>query len=108
LCSRSPSAARNRHFRAFPTRRSSDLMRHGRVFGSPTGKPDLAYYFEYEFADMDAFRRAGDGLQKAAEDAQQMGVEFRVYFAEIEDRKSTRLNSSHRTISYAVFGLKKK
>src|SRR5207248_11103206 len=26
----------------------------------------------------------------------------------IEDRKSTRLNSSHRTISYAVFCLKKK
>src|SRR5207248_11536423 len=28
--------------------------------------------------------------------------------AEIADRKSTRLNSSHRTISYAVFCLKKK
>src|SRR5437763_10879328 len=27
---------------------------------------------------------------------------------EIEDRKSTRLNSSHRCISYAVFCLKKK
>src|SRR5207248_11289598 len=27
---------------------------------------------------------------------------------EFEDRKSTRLNSSHRTISYAVFCLKKK
>src|SRR5438094_1301777 len=27
---------------------------------------------------------------------------------EIKDRKSTRLNSSHRTISYAVFCLKKK
>src|SRR5437867_5624439 len=27
---------------------------------------------------------------------------------DIEDRKSTRLNSSHRTISYAVFCLKKK
>src|SRR5437867_6374194 len=27
---------------------------------------------------------------------------------ELEDRKSTRLNSSHRTISYAVFCLKKK
>src|SRR5207248_3734602 len=26
----------------------------------------------------------------------------------VEDRKSTRLNSSHRTISYAVFCLKKK
>src|SRR5437867_8678843 len=29
-------------------------------------------------------------------------------FGEIIDRKSTRLNSSHRTISYAVFCLKKK
>src|SRR5438309_7030829 len=28
--------------------------------------------------------------------------------AEIEDRKSTRLNSSHSSISYAVFCLKKK
>src|SRR5207248_10193176 len=29
-------------------------------------------------------------------------------FGTIRDRKSTRLNSSHRTISYAVFCLKKK
>src|SRR5947208_6529772 len=29
-------------------------------------------------------------------------------FAKIEDRKSTRLNSSHQIISYAVFCLKKK
>src|SRR5438094_1806483 len=29
-------------------------------------------------------------------------------FSERTDRKSTRLNSSHRTISYAVFCLKKK
>src|SRR5207248_8890687 len=32
----------------------------------------------------------------------------RVAPAQLEDRKSTRLNSSHRTISYAVFCLKKK
>src|SRR5207248_75834 len=32
----------------------------------------------------------------------------RVAHRELEDRKSTRLNSSHRTISYAVFCLKKK
>src|SRR5690625_6998285 len=31
-----------------------------------------------------------------------------VYFAVREDRKSTRLNSSHVAISYAVFCLKKK
>src|SRR5207248_9288470 len=36
------------------------------------------------------FRRAGQGVRADA------------------DRKSTRLNSSHRTISYAVFCLKKK
>src|SRR6266849_7486278 len=31
-----------------------------------------------------------------------------VYFSEVLDRKSTRLNSSHEWISYAVFCLKKK
>src|SRR5437762_7373021 len=30
------------------------------------------------------------------------------YIGRLEDRKSTRLNSSHRCISYAVFCLKKK
>src|SRR5437763_5296316 len=30
------------------------------------------------------------------------------YRAQLQDRKSTRLNSSHRCISYAVFCLKKK
>src|SRR5947209_15083975 len=30
------------------------------------------------------------------------------YHTALEDRKSTRLNSSHANISYAVFGLKKK
>src|SRR3712207_8794495 len=31
-----------------------------------------------------------------------------LYFNKLEDRKSTRLNSSHANISYAVFCLKKK
>src|SRR5438094_3638499 len=35
-------------------------------------------------------------------------VNFNEPLPECEDRKSTRLNSSHRTISYAVFCLKKK
>src|SRR5207248_10638886 len=42
----------------------------------------------------EATRRLKAGLTRAA--------------ATIPDRKSTRLNSSHRTISYAVFCLKKK
>src|SRR5437867_10415439 len=33
---------------------------------------------------------------------------LRRFEREVPDRKSTRLNSSHRTISYAVFCLKKK
>ena len=58
-------------------------IRHGRVLGSPAGKADLAYYFEFEFPDRDAWRAAQDGLVRAAEDAQKLGVPFQVYFAEI-------------------------
>ena len=59
-------------------------IRHGRVFGSPQGEPDFRYYFEYEFADMNAFRAARNGLQRSAEDAQRLGVPFEVYFANVE------------------------
>ena len=59
-------------------------IRHGRIFGSPAGKPDFAYYFEFEFADREAMKRAQEGLTKSAEDAQDVGVPFQVYFAEIE------------------------
>src|SRR5437867_9582136 len=37
-----------------------------------------------------------------------LASEYSGYVLVPEDRKSTRLNSSHRTISYAVFCLKKK
>src|SRR5437764_6333501 len=76
----------HRYLHSFPTRRSSDLV---------------------------------DGLDRALEEA---GItrlisvrdKFSVLLvqgstaAHAEDRKSTRLNSSHRCISYAVFCLKKK
>src|SRR5689334_10874100 len=41
-------------------------------------------------------------------DAQQQVVAIKNYISTYEDRKSTRLNSSHSSISYAVFCLKKK
>src|SRR2546428_7107392 len=45
----------------------------------------------------------GENLSgKGRKELEQMGVELRI------DRKSTRLNSSHDQISYAVFCLKKK
>ena len=58
--------------------------RHGRILGSPAGKADYAYYFEYEFPDRDAWKAAQDGLVRGAQDAQKLGVPFDVYFAEIE------------------------
>src|SRR3712207_6883551 len=51
-------------------------------------------------AEILADRRQGDVHDRDVEDDQQV--------AQAEDRKSTRLNSSHANISYAVFCLKKK
>jgi hypothetical protein len=59
-------------------------VRHGRVLGTPAGESDLAYYFEFEFPDRDAWKAAQPGLMKTAEDAQSLGVQFRVYFAELD------------------------
>src|SRR5437762_4597538 len=74
----------HRDLHSFPTRRSSDLK----------VRPDLNHVAVGD--DFGGFR--GD-------DATVEGRAARM--AEI-DRKSTRLNSSHRRISYAVFCLKKK
>src|SRR2546430_8847897 len=63
----------------FPTRRSSDLQRRGAALRG-LGKDDA--------------RRDGGGLVGR--------------WCSRLDRKSTRLNSSHSQISYAVFCLKKK
>src|SRR5437867_10397174 len=50
--------------------------------------------------------RAESDLQVA--DGLKVTLEYTLTLQTIGDRKSTRLNSSHRTISYAVFCLKKK
>jgi hypothetical protein len=62
----------------------SATIRHGRVLGSAQGDSDVAYYFEYEFPDRDTWKAAQEGMIRAAEDAQRLGVPFRVYFAEID------------------------
>src|SRR5207247_8052157 len=89
----------HRVLHSFPTRRSSDLLPRdaqdgrdgrrdvqeaiGRRHGGRQRRPAAAWHRERR-------RRAGDGTGKDG------------------DRKSTRLNSSHEWISYAVFCLKKK
>src|SRR5437867_6405733 len=69
---------------SFPTRRSSDLAEKERA-GRPRS-PEIRALF---------FKSCGESFLLLQ---QQKNL----------DRKSTRLNSSHRTISYAVFCLKKK
>src|SRR5437867_5796775 len=71
-----------RDLHSFPTRRSSDLLcTHWWISPARRGRVPRP---------LSRRGRAGTGA------------------GAVEDRKSTRLNSSHRTISYAVFCLKKK
>src|SRR5205085_11067322 len=74
------SAAHHHDLHSFPTRRSSDLRDRRR--------PE------------EALGGAGDPALAVEESEGELEVE--------RDRKSTRLNSSHSQISYAVFCLKKK
>src|SRR5207245_9924089 len=67
---------------SFPTRRSSDLVRYA---------DDWALGFSGPKAEAEEIKR-----------------EIRDFLRDTQDRKSTRLNSSHGSISYAVFCLKKK
>src|SRR5204862_6254161 len=82
------------HLPSSPTRRSSDLLRHG------GDHPPLG--------DRGAHRAgfpAGDVLQPVQSGRHAV---LRRCLPAAQDRKSTRLNSSHVEISYAVFCLKKK
>src|SRR5690348_17810971 len=73
-----------RYLHSFPTRRSSDLLAGG----------------------LRCPHRTSDARSLAARERRAPHLELRLDRG--EDRKSTRLNSSHPSISYAVFCLKKK
>src|SRR5207244_11178602 len=83
------SSVAHRDLPSFPTRRSSDLLEQ-RL------DPDLG--------GLDLAR----GQQRRQFGLQAVLVELGVQAPQRLDRKSTRLNSSHQIISYAVFCLKKK
>src|SRR5207248_9335941 len=90
----------------FPTRRSSDLDLLRRAIGPPHAAA-LAGDDDRHLDGVERLlplRRAGRELLLEALALGEVGE----HADGAEDRKSTRLNSSHRTISYAVFCLKKK
>src|SRR5690606_41427271 len=85
---------------AFPTRRTSDL-------GHPVGAQPAGRGRRGGGAGRPAGLAGGDHQDSAQSPAQQGGNQRAERRAAL-DRKSTRLNSSHVKISYAVFCLKKK
>src|SRR5207249_5187642 len=80
------SSRRHRFLHSFPTRRSSDL--NSRIGSRSTGCP----------AKWTGMTPRVRGVTRRSISSGSM----------LRDRKSTRLNSSHVSISYAVFCLKKK
>src|SRR5207248_7353385 len=90
-----------RDLHSFPTRRSSDLAKE-QIIGawmlvSVTSATD-------DGKEGEPFGPSPKGVIVFSNDGH-----FSLFQSRAEiDRKSTRLNSSHRTISYAVFCLKKK
>src|SRR5207248_8114865 len=93
-----PSHRPHRPLHSFPTRRSSDLASFftGAVTLSGGAGNDTL------------IGTAGNDSLDGGAGTDVVSASANVNFTLAKDRKSTRLNSSHRTISYAVFCLKKK
>src|SRR5690606_39370317 len=103
-----PTYIDHRDLHSFPTRRSSDL-----------GYDPGVIHGTVHTADFNHLKNTQVGKQKLVEDFDQNfhlyainwtenTIEFYIDGNKYQDRKSTRLNSSHVKISYAVFCLKKK
>jgi hypothetical protein len=60
----------------------SIAFRHGPVTQTVAGEP-LAYYAEYEFSDLEAYKAAGPSFAAPAGDAAEMGYAHSVYVATI-------------------------
>src|SRR5207244_5986216 len=97
------TAGTPRHLPSSPTRRSSDL-----AVADGVARVVLLH------RDQHAVGRRLDGLhvrqrrERAEHHALDLVRRMAVVHVEVQDRKSTRLNSSHQIISYAVFCLKNK
>src|SRR5690606_42091089 len=99
-----PWYCRPRHLPSFPTRRSSDLGARARAGGGPAR--DAARPALLKVANMTRHETARPSIFTWS----LIGPAILDAFRKLDprDRKSTRLNSSHVKISYAVFCLKKK
>src|SRR5207244_13006768 len=92
----------------FPTRRSSDLeLQRVPLDGVVArGDRDRAARSERRRAYLDRGDRADAQIDRLGARGEQPGEDGVAHHLSRTDRKSTRLNSSHQIISYAVFCLK--
>src|SRR5207302_8487278 len=98
----------HRDLHSFPTRRSSDLDVWRERGGAFDGAELLCHFVAFDFQRRGSTREVITGPDGPGPNAL-MGFQLPISpVDEIVDRKSTRLNSSHVKISYAVFCLKKK
>src|SRR5690606_40297178 len=103
----SPPCADYRALHSFPTRRSSDLL----VSQAHWGHWLVDDHTEYESTPSNPWHYiiADNVIDPMNSNSIGLVGKYRYNFTGgSEDRKSTRLNSSHVKISYAVFCLKKK
>src|SRR5207248_7166076 len=103
-----PRYAGARALHSFPTRRSSDLIERAPRCAAVLDVPRL-YIKRKEFSVEAALLHPLEaGAIRRRRTAAQIVIVIRHRRGDVVvrvDRKSTRLNSSHRTISYAVFCL---
>jgi hypothetical protein len=73
------------HVEDFAGKVDCKAFRHGKAFGAPFGEPAFAYYAEFEWDGMDAFKTAArsDAFAASGKDAMEMGIPFTVTFVEL-------------------------
>src|SRR5690606_39830063 len=94
-----------RNLQSFPTRRSSDLLTTEKPYRNIDGQFRTRHQ-THRSRDGQEVLRPQSGPDRLALYRQELSA--LLFRAGSRDRKSTRLNSSHVKISYAVFCLKKK
>src|SRR5205807_3404933 len=100
-----PSSSATRALHSFPTRRSSDLLElHASLLERLAGRGRRA---DAHVLGLDPRHRPRHQPAEGLEAVRRGEILAREHGGR-RDRKSTRLNSSHLVISYAVFCLKKK